>query len=69
MVLRRRRPKTPLMAASPGLEAEPASDVDALLKGIDLDAELLTLLTQADGRDEEAVAEPDRDSILVPTPN
>jgi hypothetical protein len=68
---RRRRPKnSPFTAAVARLAAaEPASDADAMLDGLDLDAELRSILAQADGRAPEEVAEADRSAELVPTPS
>ena len=69
-VLRRRGPKnSPLTAAVAGLAAEPPSDVDAMLYGLDLDAEFRSILAQADGREPEEVAETDRSGEVVSTPS
>ena len=70
-VRRRRRPKnSPFTAALAGLAAaELASDADAMLDGLDLDAELRSILAQADGRAPEEVAESDHSAEVVSTPS
>jgi hypothetical protein len=69
-VRRRRRPEnSPFTAAVAGrAAAEPPSDADAILDGLNLDAELRSILAHADGDEPDEVAETDRASEVISTP-
>ena len=67
-VRRRRRPKNSPFTAAVAGPAEPP-DADAMLDGLDLDAELRSILAQADGSAPEEVAETNRSTNVVSTPS
>ena len=66
--LRRRRPRNSPFTAGGANLAEALSEADAVLEGLDFDAELRSMLAQQDGAEREEVAEIERSAEVVSTP-